>query len=491
MTTREFDVVIIGGGAGGIATAASIHKRNRRLRICIVEPSDIHRYQPGLTLVGGGIFKNEQTSRPMRSVIPGYAHWVSQKASTFMPAANEVGLDNQDSLKYKALVVAPGLTLDWDGIDGLAQTLGRNGVTSNYSMEHAPYTWELVSNLKRGRAVFTQAPMPIKCAGAPQKAVYLSCHAWERTNRLGDIDVAFYNAGGALFGVADYVPALQRYMDRYGVHCHYAHELCAVDGPNRLATFQTGDGAKQVEFDMLHVCPPQVAPAFVAASELANGEGWVDVDQHTLQHSTFPNVFGLGDVASTPNAKTAAAVRKQAPVVAANLVAHLEGKDPVAVYDGYGSCPLTVEKGKVVLAEFGYGGKLLPTAPTWLLNGKKTHTSGLEPESDLAASDLLRSDAQRSGMVGQARADRCAGRGTRAGGKLMTDRADDGLKPLTFWEILGSTFAAALGVQRYENRKRDFTRGNVVHFIIAGVLFVICFVVGMIFLVNLVIGQST
>jgi len=43
----------------------------------------------------------------------------------------------------------------------------------------------------------------------------------------------------------------------------------------------------------------------------------------------------------------------------------------VAHYDGYGSCPLTVENGKIVLAEFGFGGKLLPSFPDWIINGKQ------------------------------------------------------------------------------------------------------------------------
>jgi sulfide:quinone oxidoreductase len=109
----------------------------------------------------------------------------------------------------------------------------------------------------------------------------------------------------------------------------------------------------------------------VAKSPLAAANGFIDVDEATLRHPRYPNVFGLGDGAATSNAKTAAAARQQAPVVAVNVLAALEGKAPVADYDGYGSCPLTVERGKIVLAEFGYGGKLLPTFPKWLIDGTR------------------------------------------------------------------------------------------------------------------------
>ena len=369
--TKKLDVVVVGGGAGGIAAASSILKRAPDLDLAIVEPIDQHRYQPGLTLVGAGVFDSSQIVRPMKSVMPKRSRWIQDRVTTINPDRNRVALGNGDELEYRYLVLAPGLKLDWDGIDGLTETLGTNGVTSNYNPGCAPYTWRLVAGLEQGRAVFSQPPMPIKCAGAPQKAVYLSCHTWERKNRLDKIDVSFRNAGGVLFGVPDYVPALEGYMDRYGVDCHYNQNLVAVDGAAQTAWFEGPHGVEAVEFDMLHVCPPQTAPDFVRDSDVAGDAGWVEVHQDTLQHVRFENVFSLGDVASTPNAKTAAAVRKQAPVVAENIVAAMAGQELVAEYDGYGSCPLTVERGKVVLAEFGYGGKLLPTAPKWLLDGTK------------------------------------------------------------------------------------------------------------------------
>ncbi|GGY49307.1 bifunctional protein tyrosine phosphatase family protein/NAD(P)/FAD-dependent oxidoreductase [Parvularcula lutaonensis] len=369
------DVVIIGGGAAGIATASSLLKRRPGLGIVIVEPRNHHYYQPGWTLVGGGVFKREETERSMASVIPKGVEWVRTACAGFAPERSEVILEDGTRLHYKTLVVAPGLKLDWDAIDGLQETLGRNGVTSNYKFDLAPYTWELASTMRGGRALFTQPPMPIKCAGAPQKAMYLSCDEWKRRGVLSDMEVYFHNAGGVLFGVADYVPALMKYVDQYGINLKFNENLIAVDGASRKATFRVADGDETREevrdFDMLHVCPPQTGHDFMKKSPLTNEAGWVKVDDQTLQHKDYGNVFGLGDGCSTPNAKTAAAVRKQAPVVAHNVLEVLDGRAPNAVYDGYGSCPLTVERGKVVLAEFLYGGKVAPSFPAWMIDGKK------------------------------------------------------------------------------------------------------------------------
>ena len=372
----SYDVVIVGGGASGISVAAGLKSRRPGLEIAIIDPAEAHYYQPGWTMVGAGIFDAQDTVRTMGSLIPKDVHWLKSAVAAFEPDKDVVILDGCRVVKYKRLVVCPGLKLDWDKVEGLVETLGRNGITSNYRYDMAPYTWELVSGMKEGRALFTQPPMPIKCAGAPQKAIYLSADHWTRQGVLKDIDIQFHNAGGVLFGVKDYVPALQKYVEKYQIGLNFFNNLVAVDGPAGKAWFDvtkpdTEVERIEVEFDMMHVTPPQTAPDFISASPLADAAGWVDVDQATLRHKTFENIWSLGDVMNAPNAKTAAAARKQAPVVADNIVADIQGRAPVSQYDGYGSCPLTVERGKIVLAEFGYGGTLQPSFPKWLIDGTK------------------------------------------------------------------------------------------------------------------------
>lgn len=371
----HFDILIVGGGSAGIATAASILKRRRNIRLAIVEPSTVHYYQPGWTMVGAGVFDSAFTRRDEARLIPRHAYWIKDAVASFQPEDRLVTLTDGHRIGYEVLIVCPGIKLDWDAIPGLSQTLGENGVTSNYRYDLAPYTNRLAKAFQGGRALFTQPAMPIKCAGAPQKAMYLSCHRWEKSRVLPRTDVQFHTAGAALFGVPAYVPALMDYVERYGINLNFGSKLVEIDGPAKTAIFEQtdGDGVKRVaqRFDMIHVVPQQVAPDFIRSSPLAAASGFVDVDEITLRHPRYPEIFALGDGCSASNAKTAAAARKQAPVVAVNALAALDGKGPVAGYDGYGSCPLTVEAGKIVLAEFGYGGKLLPSFPNWLIDGTR------------------------------------------------------------------------------------------------------------------------
>ncbi|SDY50506.1 beta-lactamase hydrolase domain-containing protein [Nitrosomonas sp. Nm33] len=365
---NAFDIVVIGGGAAGIGVTASLLHRQPSLRIAIIEPSDKHYYQPAWTLVGGDAYDIAQTVRNMSDVIPPKAEWIQVAANGFDPDHNLVHLVDGRSIGYRQLIVCPGIRLAWKKIEGIQQTLGKNGVTSNYQFELAPYTWSLTQNLKRGKAMFTQPPIPIKCAGAPHKPMYLSCDHWLRQCVLDNIEVEFNSAAAVLFSVADFVPSLMKYVQRYHAKLAFNSNLIKVDDPNRIATFEIKDSEGKVTlvekpFDMLHVTPPQVAPDFLSNSLLADAIGFCEVNPKTLQHTRYPNIFSLVDACSSSNTKTAAAARKQIAIVADNLLAAREGRKLPDIYDGYGGCPLTVEKGKVILAEFGFGGKLLPTFP--------------------------------------------------------------------------------------------------------------------------------
>ena len=372
----DHQIVIIGGGSAGIAVASSLLTRDSGLDIAIIEPTDRHCYQPGWTMVGAGVFRAESTVRPMAAVMPRGVVHINGAVTSFEPEHNRVTLESGKTVTYKQLIVCPGLKLDWEGIPGLVDALGHDGVTSNYRYDLAPYTWQLVQSMRGGTALFTQPPMPIKCAGAPQKAMYLSADHWRQHGVLKDIRIEFCNAGGVLFGVPEYVPALMAYVNAYGIQLNFTRNLVAINGTSKQATFKqtAADGTTSEvvqDYDMIHVVPPQKAPDFVRASPLADASGWVEIDPASMQHKRYDNIHALGDVGNTTNAKTAAAARKQAPVVAHNVLSALGKRSGTVAYDGYGSCPLTVERGKIVLAEFTYGGKLAPSFPQWLIDGTR------------------------------------------------------------------------------------------------------------------------
>jgi sulfide:quinone oxidoreductase len=342
--------------------------RNAKLKIGIIDPAESHYYQPAWTLVGGGVYNIDKTRRNEKDVIPKGAEWIRQRAIAFQPDQNMITLDNGESVIYDFLVVAPGIQLNWDAVKGLTDALGKNGVCSNYSFRSAPYTFECIKNLKAGKAVFHNLHTPVKCGGAPHKIMYLAADYFRRHGYLDKIDIQYWSGGTRLFAVEKYEKALKKVVEKGHIKLNFFLRLEEIDGPGKRARFtgfgdQNRDQTYWVEYDMIHVTPPQSAPDFVKNSPLANGAGWVDVNKTTLQHVRYANIFSLGDASSLPTSKTGAAIRKQAPVLVKNLLAAMNNESLTGQYTGYTSCPLVTGYGRLILAEFDYNNQPMETFP--------------------------------------------------------------------------------------------------------------------------------
>jgi sulfide:quinone oxidoreductase len=362
----QHQIVIVGGGNAGISIASQLLRKDSSLDIAIVDGAKKHYYQPAWTLVGGGEFDIQDTERDEASVIPAGTTWIQQMVSSFKPEENKVTLADGTDLGYNYLIVVPGIQLNWGEIKGLKENLGKNGVCSNYSFATAPYTWECIQKTRGGKAIFTNPHTPIKCGGAPQKIMYLAADYFKKHGI--DSKVEFWSGGTRVFGVEKYENTLKKVIARYGIQTQFFVKLEEIDGPNKKAKFVgIGESNKDqeywVEYDMIHVTPPQSAPDFVKTSPLANAAGWLDVEKHTLQHNKFKNIFGCGDAANLPASRTGAAIRKQAPVLVSNLLAVMKAKSMTASYNGYSSCPIITGYDKLVLAEFDYNNTPVETFP--------------------------------------------------------------------------------------------------------------------------------
>ncbi|GID29743.1 NAD(P)/FAD-dependent oxidoreductase [Paractinoplanes brasiliensis] len=358
MSARRHEVVIVGGGAAGISVAARL-RRAGVADVAVVEPSDVHYYQPLWTLVGAGQVPMGTTARSEAAVMPKGVTWIRHRATAVDPEAHTVTLADDSVLRYQQLVLAPGIQLNFDAIPGLAESVGRDGVASNYRPDLAPRTWDFISGAEPGTAVFVTPPGPIKCAGAPQKIAYLAADHWRRHGLLDRMRLIMVLPTAAMFSQPDWGEVLKKIAAGYGIEVRHNTELAEVDGPNRRAVLlDTATGTKEeLEFQVLHTAPPQSAPDWIRDSALADPEspyGYLKVDKHTLRHPDWPDVFALGDAANLPTSKTGAAIRKQAPVVTTNVLAARRGTLGEARYDGYTSCPVVTAHNRMLLAEFDY-----------------------------------------------------------------------------------------------------------------------------------------
>jgi sulfide:quinone oxidoreductase len=362
-------VLILGGGSAGI-TAASLFRRAGMEDIAIVEPSERHFYQPLWTLVGTGEVRREVSVRAESRFIPKGVRWIQDAAIEVSPDQRLVRTQARSEIGYDFLVVATGVEFDWDAIPGLQEAVQRGDASTNYLYDLAPRTWDLIRNFKGGTALFHMPGSPIKCPGAPQKIMYLAADHFRRKGILKNSRVIFGSAMPSIFGAKEYADVLNRVVRRYKIDARFKHDLVEIRPEKKEAIFQVdNDPANRVEihYDIAHVVPPQRAPGFIRESPLADpqkpNEGWVKVDKYTLQHVLYPNVFAIGDVAGTPNAKTGAAAVRQAPVVVNNILALLKGAEPTAQYNGYIACPVVTGYGRMLLCESDYTGRPAPMIP--------------------------------------------------------------------------------------------------------------------------------
>ncbi len=365
MSQAHHQVLIIGGGTGGLTVAARLKNLAVAPDVAIIEPSSHHYYQPLWTLVGAGVFDKEITERPEADYIPDGATWIREAVASFDPEHNAVTTKGGQTITYEQLVVAPGIQLDWHKIKGIEGNLGKGGIVSNYRYDLVDSTWEALRTFKGGNAIFTFPSTPVKCAGAPQKIMYLADDWMRKAGVRERARVIWASASPGIFGVKKYAKALNKVVERKGIETLYRHDLIEVRAASREAIFKHLDSGEEVvlKYELLHVAPPQSAPDFVKKSPLASAAGWVDVHKHTLQHVKYPNVFALGDASSLPTSRTGAAIRKQAPVLVENLMSLRAGKPLSASYDGYASCPLVTGYGKLIMAEFDYDGNPAESFP--------------------------------------------------------------------------------------------------------------------------------
>lgn len=367
-------IVIAGSGLAGLAVANRLSSMLDGAKITVIDRKEVHNYQPGYTLVATGIWPASKVIDQNADLMPKGVEWVKEMAAEFDPEANAVVTDTGKRISYDYLVVATGVHLDYAQIKGMdIAAIGTNGLGSVYhSSQAAQATWGAIEQFRQkgGQAVMTLPATPIKCAGAPLKMTFLLADRLRQSGTKAASKITFHSALGVVFGVPKVNEEILKRWSALDISTVYTSKLDAVDIGARKATFLTPEGDKEeVAYDFLHVVPPMRAPDSIKNSALGWKEGnfaaggWLEVDKDTLRHRRYANVFGVGDINGTPRGKTAATVKKSAPLVAQNLVDVIAGKEPSQKFDGYTSCPLIVRDGSALLLEFDYAGNLVPSIP--------------------------------------------------------------------------------------------------------------------------------
>ena len=360
---KKYKVVILGAGAGGISTASKL--KNAGVKdILIIDHADKHAYQPAWPLVGSGDEKKKDTVKPMKKVIPNGIDHEQQKVKLIQPVERKVHLDNGEYVMYEYLVVALGIQLDFNKIEGLEDTLGKNGVCTNYLYDYLDYTYKTLKQTNEGNIIVTKPKSVIKGGVSPENSIF-TFDEFVHDKKKDQPHLIFKTGKDTLFPVEKYSNYIEKHLNNKDIEYELNQELVKVDGNNQRATFKDLVALEtyEVPFSMLLVTPPMSAPDVVKQSTLSDAEGWLDVDPNTLQHVRHLNVFGLGDCTNLPTVKMGAAVRKQVPILVKNLLSQMNNRPLSSHYDGATACPVATEYGQAFIAEFGYDMKPKESMP--------------------------------------------------------------------------------------------------------------------------------
>ena len=370
-------VVIVGGGTAGITLAAYLQDMLRYDDITIIEPNNDHHYQPGYTMIAGGVFTAEEVVKPTKDLIPSQVKWIQDTVAEVNAENNCVMTQKNGKITYDFLVLAPGCQLNFNEIEGVSRDeLGKGDVHCIYDYKGAQAMRDAMQKLperKQGKLLFMTTHTKLKCGGAPKKVMLMTEHLLRQQAVRERFNFTYFTPEAQIMKPAIFGDRLVQIFKERNIPVQYKHRLLGVDVAGKKATFEAEkEGGKKEriteEFDLLHFVPPMSSPDFVRKSSLAddsNASGWIKVDKETLVHAKYKNIISLGDASNLPTSKTGAAIRKQAAVAAGNLVCLMEQKSPQLKYDGYTACPIVTEYGKVLMCEFGYDQKLMPTIP-WL-----------------------------------------------------------------------------------------------------------------------------
>ncbi len=366
-------ILILGAGAAGLATASRLAQRLEGAEIILLDRRREHLYQPGFTLVAAGLKPADYAVSATADYVPHGARWIEERAAEIDPVAKAVTTDAGQRLRYDFLILATGLSLDYDAIEGMdVRRIGQDGIGSVYAgPEQAAATWRAMSAFadRGGVGLFGRPETEMKCAGAPLKYTFLTDDALRRRGNRHKAELVYNAQNRVLFSVPIVAEKLRMLFSDRGIQVNHSHVLRAIDPGRRIATYETPQGRKELGYDFINVIPPMRAPEVVRNSPLRwqagpfAADGWAEVHRHTLRHIRFPEVFAVGDVAGVPKGKTAASVKWQVPVAVDHLVAGIEGRESTAHYDGYTSCPLITRVGRAMLVEFDYQDNLVPSFP--------------------------------------------------------------------------------------------------------------------------------
>ncbi|WP_306232303.1 NAD(P)/FAD-dependent oxidoreductase [Agrococcus beijingensis] len=349
-TAHVHDVLVIGGGNGGISAAARLRRRGC-LDVGLIEPSDRHVYKPLQHYVGTGLASPDELVRPQSSLIPDGVVWHRTAAVAIDPVRRSVRCADGSEVRGRDIVLAPGARIDWSRLPGAEQALADGTAITTFVDAELERSRTRIDAMAGGTAIFQVHAQPASGLETAFKPLFIACDTWRAAGTLDRIRVTLVHEAARLHPVAAIEQEIRRHLDDYGVEVRLGTRITSIDGDAVTLRGPAGEAVEQADLVGLH--PPYAAPRLIADSGL-DGEGtggFAAVDPETLRHPQHPRIWVVGDAGDLGDARTGGALRQQVKLVVENIRLARAGQ-PLERYDGYTVAPIATARRSLSFGEY-------------------------------------------------------------------------------------------------------------------------------------------
>ena len=319
-------VVVVGAGFGGATCAGYLRRLAPELDVTLVERGKRFVTCPFSNAVIAGLRDLDSVTHGFEGLRRRGVDVLEAEAIAIEPDGGAVRLADGGSIRWDRLVLAPGIDLKWDAIEGYDEA-------ASASMPHAWKAGTQTTLLRRqleamedgGLVVIAVPDNPYRCPPGPYErasliADYLHRHKPRSKVIILDGKDGFSKQGLFREGWDRLYPGLVEWVG-------------FSDGGNVIGV---DPGAMEVRTDfeafradVANVIPPQRAARVVDTAGLAAGGDWCPVNQRTFESEVVPNIHVLGDaVLAGAMPKSGFSANSQAKVCARAVVARLREEEP-------------------------------------------------------------------------------------------------------------------------------------------------------------------
>jgi sulfide:quinone oxidoreductase len=352
-------MLILGGGTGGTIMANKLASAldERDWRITVVDETEEHYYQPGFLFVPFGTYRMHELVKPRRQYFPGRIKFVLSAIDHIEPENKTVILAGGDALRYDVLIIATGADIHPEQTEGLLDEEWGKSKFDFYTPKGAERLAQFFKTWQGGKLVLSVTEMPIKCPVAPLEFLFLADAYFTKRGMRDKVDLRLVTPLSGAFTKPMSSRVLGEFLDRKGISVTPDFDLGRVDSKEKklVAWDET-----EVNYDVLVSIPTNMGNACIARSSMGNELNFVPTNKETLQADGLDDVFVIGDATNLPSSKAGSVAHFESEILFQNILEHIEGRPPVAHFDGHANCFIESGFGKGLLIDFNYETEPLP-----------------------------------------------------------------------------------------------------------------------------------